>query len=252
MQQTGKVALITGAAFGIGKATALAFARQGVKVMLADIKAEAGKKCAEEITKETGTATRFFRCDVSNYREVETLIRTTVEDLGHVDFAFNNAGIEGVQAETDKCTLENWQRVIDVNLKSVWLCMKYEIPEMLKQGEGVIINCASIAGLVGIAGMPAYVASKHGVLGLTKTAALEYAKKNIRVNAISPGVIATPMIDRFTGGNKEAKAALLASEPVGRAGRPEEIAEAVLWLCSPRSGFVTGQSITVDGGWTAQ
>jgi NAD(P)-dependent dehydrogenase (short-subunit alcohol dehydrogenase family) len=171
---------------------------------------------------------------------------------GRIDFAFNNAGIEGTQALTPECSAENWDRVIDVNLRGVWLCLKYQIPEMLKQGRGSIVNCSSIAGLIGFPGIPAYVASKHGVIGLTKTAALEFAKKNIRVNAICPGVIQTPMIDRFVHGEAKIQKQFIDGEPVGRIGTPEEIAAAALWLCSESSSFVTGHSLIVDGGWLAQ
>jgi len=176
----------------------------------------------------------------------------TVKEFGRLDYAFNNAGIEGEQGVTPDCTEENWNKVININLKGVWLCMKYQIPQMLKQGSGSIINCSSIAGLVGFPGIPAYVASKHAVIGLTKTAALEYAKSNIRVNAICPGVIQTPMIERFAHGEAQIKKQLADGEPVGRMGQPEEIASAALWLGSSESSFVTGHSLVVDGGWVAQ
>jgi NAD(P)-dependent dehydrogenase (short-subunit alcohol dehydrogenase family) len=177
--------------------------------------------------------------------------KSTVQ-YGRIDYAFNNAGIEGLSAPTHECTDENWEKIIAVNLKGVWLCMKYEILQMLKQGKGAIVNNASIAGLVGFQNIPAYVASKHGVIGLTKNAALEYAKLGIRVNAVCPGVIKTPMIDRFTGRSKEVEKKLEGMEPIGRLGQPEEVAEAVIWLCSDASSFVTGNALPVDGGWTAQ
>jgi NAD(P)-dependent dehydrogenase (short-subunit alcohol dehydrogenase family) len=180
------------------------------------------------------------------------MIDKAIVQYGRIDYAFNNAGIEGLSAPTHECTDENWEKVIAVNLKGVWLCMKYEIPQMLKQGKGAIANNASIAGLVGFQNIPAYVASKHGVIGLTKNAALEYAKLGIRVNAVCPGVIKTPMVDRFTGKSKEVEKQFESMEPVGRLGQPEEVAEAVMWLCSDSSSFVTGDALPVDGGWTAQ
>lgn len=245
-----KVAFITGAASGIGQATALAFAEAGANVVICDVNADAGNSMAGQLLKKTESI--FIRCDVSKGEEVQRSIQQTIAQFGRIDFAFNNAGIEGEQANTPECTEENWHRVIDINLKGVWLCMKYQIPHMLKQGGGAIVNCSSIAGLVGFTGIPAYTASKHGVIGLTKTAALEYAKTGVRVNAVCPGVIQTPMIDRFTHGEKQIQNQLVAGEPVGRVGRPEEVAATVLWLCSDQSSFVTGHSLVVDGGWVAQ
>lgn len=246
-----KVAIVTGASSGIGKATAFAFAEEGVAVVLADVLPE-GEAIAAEIRRQFGVPALFVRTDVSKGDEVKRMVDLTLEKLGRLDYAFNNAGIEGIPAYTPECTEENWQRTIDINLKGVWLCMKHEIPAMLRQGKGAIVNCSSVAGVIGFPSIPAYVASKHGVLGLTQTAALEYAKQGIRVNAVCPGVIQTPMIDRFAGQNAETKAALEAGEPIGRVGRPEEVADAVTWLCSDRASFVTGTSLAVDGGWTAQ
>lgn len=245
-----KVAFITGAASGIGQATALAFAEAGANVVICDVNADAGNSMAGKLLKKTESV--FIRCDVSKDEEVHRSVQQTIAQFGRIDFAFNNAGIEGEQANTSECTEENWQRVIDINLKGVWLCMKYQIPHMLKQGSGAIVNCSSVAGLVGFTGIPAYTASKHGVVGLTKTAALEYAKTGVRVNAVCPGVIQTPMIDRFTHGENQIQNQLIAGEPVGRVGRPEEVAATVLWLCSDQSSFVTGHSLVVDGGWVAQ
>lgn len=246
-----KVAFITGASTGIGRATALAFSRNGARVMVADINADAGLQTAHMISESGGTAT-FLKCDVSQENDVRNAVVETIAKFGSLDFAFNNAGIEGAQAATADCTEENWDRVININLKGVWLCMKYQIPQMLKQGCGSIVNCSSIAGIIGFTNIPAYTASKHGVIGLTKTAALEYAKSNIRVNAVCPGVISTPMIERFAHGEAQILQALIAGEPVGRMGQPEEIASAALWLSSDQSSFVTGHSLIVDGGWVAQ
>jgi NAD(P)-dependent dehydrogenase (short-subunit alcohol dehydrogenase family) len=180
------------------------------------------------------------------------MVAQTIAAFGRLDYAFNNAGIEGTQANTIDCTEENWDKTIGVNLKGVWLCMKYEIPEILKQGKGAIVNCASVAGMIGFAGLPAYVASKHGIVGLTKTTALEFATQGIRVNVVCPGVIQTPMIDRLTGKTKEAIEQFTGLEPMRRFGLPEEIANAVVWLCSDEASFVTGHVMAVDGGFTAQ
>jgi NAD(P)-dependent dehydrogenase (short-subunit alcohol dehydrogenase family) len=247
----GRVALVTGAAAGIGRAAAEAFARQGAKVVVSDVTAEAGEAVAAGIRGAGGEA-EFVRCDVARPEEVEALVRRTAGLFGRLDCAFNNAGIEGVSAPTAECTEENWDRVIGTNLKGVWLCMRHEIPVMLRQGGGAIVNCASVAGLVGFRGIPAYTASKHGLIGLTRTAALEYATQGIRVNAVCPGVIRTAMVERFTHGDPQAEAGLVAAEPVGRMGTPEEVAAAVLWLCSDGASFVTGHALAVDGGMVAQ
>lgn len=245
------VALITGAASGIGRATALAFARNGADVVVVDIQEETGVKTARMV-EEIGRKSLFIRADVSKDTDVKEMLRRAIDKFGRLDYAFNNAGIEGAQAVTPDCAEENWNRVIDINLKGVWLCMKYQIPQMLKQGRGSIVNCSSIAGLIGFPSIPAYVASKHGVIGLTKTAALENAKSNIRINAVCPGVIQTPMVDRFIHGEAQIRIQLVEGEPVGRVGQPEEIADAVLWLSSQSSSFVTGHPLVVDGGWVAQ
>lgn len=243
-----KVAVVTGGSFGIGQATAIAFARRGAKVVVADwIEADETLK----MIKATESEGKFIKCDVSKSKDVESLIKQTIEAYGRIDFAVNNAGIEGITAPTHECTVENFDNTIGVNLKGVWLCMKNEIPVMLKQNKGAIVNIASIAGLVGFSGLPAYVASKHGVVGLTKTAALEYAKLGIRINAVCPGVIKTPMVDRTTGKDKTVEKKFEDMEPVGRMGQPEEVAEAIIWLCSDSSSFVTGHAMAVDGGWIA-
>jgi NAD(P)-dependent dehydrogenase (short-subunit alcohol dehydrogenase family) len=250
-QVAGKVVLVTGGGSGIGRATALAFAREGAKVVVADVVVNGGEETVRMIKAASGEAT-FVKADVSKATEVEAMVKKAVETYGRLDCAFNNAGIEGAMAPTTDCTEENWDRVIAIDLKGVWLCMKYEIPQMLKQGGGAIVNTASVAGLVGFQGMPAYVAAKHGVNGLTKTAALEYAKSGIRVNAVCPGVIQTPMVERFFQANPQASEGMSALEPVGRLGKPEEIAEAVVWLCSDAASFVTGLPMAVDGALTAQ
>ena len=250
-QFKGKSALVTGAASGIGRATALAFAHEGAKVLVADVQDKEGRETCDLIRKDGGEAA-FFHCDVSQPAQVESMVDKAVEIFGRLDFACNNAGIEGASAPTADYEEKEWDRVIAINLKGVWLCMKHEIPRMLKQGGGSIVNLSSIAGLVGFQGISPYVASKHGVIGMTEVAALEYAKQGVRVNAISPGVIHTAMIDRFTGGDKAVEAQFSQSTPMGRMGKSEEIASAVIWLCSEGAGFTTGHALVIDGGWTAQ
>lgn len=245
----GKTAIVTGGSYGIGRATALAFAQQGANVAVVDVVKD---NETMDLIKSVGGNAIFITCDVSKSADVQAMVGTTIETYGRLDFAFNNAGIEGASAPTADCTEENWDRVLAVNLKGPWLCMKYEIPYMLKQKTSAIVNCSSVAGLVGFQGIPAYVASKHGLAGLTKTTALEYAKTGLRVNAVSPGVIKTPMIDRFTGMKKEVEQQFISMEPIGRLGEPSEVANAVLWLCSDASSFVTGHVMPVDGGWVAQ
>ena len=248
---TGKVAIVTGASAGIGRAAAVALAAEGAAVVVADVDVARGEEVVREIEAKGGDAL-FVRTDVTDDAEVEATLERTVEHFGGLDIAVNNAGIEGTPATTEACTPENWNRTLAVNLTGVWSCMRHELPRMLERGAGVIVNMSSIAGLVGFSTIPAYVASKHGVIGLTKTAALEFATQGIRVNAVCPGVIDTEMVERFTGGQPEAQAAMVDMEPVGRLGRPEEVAEAIVWLCSERSSFVTGQAIAVDGGFVAR
>ena len=250
-QFEGKVALITGAGSGIGRATALAFAREGAKVVVVDRTPPGGDETVEMIRAEGGEAVLVW-ADVSIDEQMEAMVAKTMDAFGRLDFAFNNAGIEGQSGLVHDYSEAEFDRVIAVNLKGVFLSMKYELPVMLAAGGGVIVNCSSIAGLVGFPGSPAYVASKHGVVGLTKTAALDYALSGIRVNAICPGVIATPMVDRALGSSAEADATIAQMEPMGRAGLPEEIASAALWLCSDGAAFTTGQAIAVDGGLTTR
>jgi NAD(P)-dependent dehydrogenase (short-subunit alcohol dehydrogenase family) len=247
----GKVVLVTGGGSGIGRATALKLAQEGATVMIADYVQEGGERTVKMIKDAGGTAS-FILADVSIARQVEAMVAKTVETYGRLDRAFNNAGIEGRFATTADTSEEDFDRTIAINLKGVWLCMKHEIPQMLKQGGGSIVNTASICGLVGLERLPAYNASKHGVVGLTRTAALEYAAKNIRVNCVCPGGVRTPMLERIidSGGMSEQEA--IACEPIGRMGKPEEIAQGVVWLLSDAASFVTGHPMAIDGGWVAR
>jgi NAD(P)-dependent dehydrogenase (short-subunit alcohol dehydrogenase family) len=248
----GKVAFITGAGSGIGRETALAFAREGASVVAADVSEQANQETASMIETEGGRAIAI-RCDVTKPADVEGALAKTIEAFGRLDFAFNNAGIEPRKpAPTADYDEEEWDQIIDINLRGVFLCMKHEIPLILKQGGGAIVNTSSGAGVVGIKGSPAYTAAKHGVIGLTRAAALDYAAQNLRINAICPGYIDTPMMGRFTGGTPEGRAKVIAEEPAGRMGKPEEIAASVLWLCSDGAAFMVGHAMVVDGGQTVQ
>jgi NAD(P)-dependent dehydrogenase (short-subunit alcohol dehydrogenase family) len=247
----GKVALITGGGSGIGRATAQIFAREGAKVVVADIVVAGGEETVQLIKAAGGEAV-FVKADVARTTDVEAMVKKAVDTYGRLDCAFNNAGIEGVIRPTAEYGEEQWDRVLAVNLKGVWLCMKYEILQMLKQGGGAIVNTASVAGLVGLPGFSAYVAAKHGVNGLTRTAALEYAKSGIRVNAVCPGAIRTAMFERGVRDNPGLEEQIVAMEPVGRMAAPEEVGEAVVWLCSDAASFVTGLPMAVDGGWVAR
>ena len=250
----GKVALVTGGSSGIGRSTALAFAREGARVVVADIVVESGEETAQMINDSGGQAV-FIKADVIREEEVKALIDRSVEAFGHLDYAFNNAGINGEDGKVNSITTlteENWNQVINTNLKGVWLCMKYEIPQMLKQGGGAIVNTSSIAGLVGVRGNPAYGASKHGVVSLTKNAALEYAQKGVRVNAVCPASIDTPMVRQLIEHIPKMEKVLTNMQPMGRLGQPEEVAEAVVWLCSDAASFVIGHTLTLDGGMVAQ
>ena len=247
----GKVALITGAGSGIGRATAQIFAREGAKLLLADLAEAAGAETVK-LLKDAGNTAIFVKADVAKAADAEGLVAKTVEAYGRIDCAFNNAGIEGALALTHQCTEENWARVISINLTGVWLCMKAEIAQMLKQGGGCsIVNTSSDAGLLGVRGMPAYVASKHGVAGLTKAAAIEYGRHKIRVNAVCPGPIRTPMMGRLLLDRPDIEESFVRAEPLKRMGEPEEIGEAVAWLCSDHASYVTGLPLPVDGGLIA-
>jgi NAD(P)-dependent dehydrogenase (short-subunit alcohol dehydrogenase family) len=247
---TGKVAFVTGAANGIGRATALAFAREGANVVVADV-SEEGNQETSRMIEELGGRALAVRCDVSRAEDVKAALDKALDVFGRLDFAFNNAGVEQPITATSEITEEEWNRIIRINLTGVFLGMKYEIPLMLKQGGGAIVNTASGAGVKGFAGQAAYAAAKHGVVGLTKSAALDYASQNIRINAVCPGIIATPMMDRFTGGTHEGEQRVITQEPIGRMGKPEEIAATVVWLCSDAAAFVVGHAMVVDGGQTA-
>jgi NAD(P)-dependent dehydrogenase (short-subunit alcohol dehydrogenase family) len=246
-----KVVLVTGGGSGIGRATSLLLAKQGAKVMIADYVPESAERTVKLI-KDAGGNANCIPADVSIPKHVEAMVAKTVEVYGRLDGAFNNAGIEGKMADTVEYPEEIFDRIMAINLKGVWLCMRAEIPQMLKTGGGAIVNTASGAGLVGVPMLSAYNASKHGVVGLTKTAALEYAQKNIRVNCVCPGLINTPMVARMidSGGMNEQDS--VAAEPVRRMGRPEEIGEGVVWLLSDAASFVTGHSMSIDGGYVAQ
>ncbi len=248
----GKVALVTGGGSGIGRASSLAFARDGAKVVIVDVNVEGGEETAQ-LVKEAGGDAVLVHADVSKASDAQNMVDRTLEVYGRLDCAFNNAGVSGrSRGSMADYSEEDWDRVIGINLKGVWLCMKYEIPQMLKQGGGAIVNTASVAGLVGIRGTCAYIAAKHGVAGLTKAAALEYGESGIRVNAVCPGYINTPLtrpiFDRIEGMESD----VIARHPLGRLGEPNEIAEAVVWLSSDAASFVTGHTMTVDGGYVAQ
>jgi NAD(P)-dependent dehydrogenase (short-subunit alcohol dehydrogenase family) len=245
----GKVAFVTGAGTGIGRATALAFARAGASVVATGLSEQQVQETAHSI-EELGGRALALKCDVARTEDVQSALGKTIESFGRLDFAFNNAGVEQAITATADLTEEEWDRIVNINLRGVFLCMKYEIPLILEQGGGAIINTSSGAGVKGFAGQAAYAAAKHGVIGLTRSAALDYASSKLRVNAVCPGIIATPMMDRFSGGTEEGKQRVISQEPVGRMGKPEEIAAAVVWLCSEPAAFVVGHAMVIDGGQT--
>jgi NAD(P)-dependent dehydrogenase (short-subunit alcohol dehydrogenase family) len=249
----GKVAIVTGAGSGIGCATALAFGREGAKVMVSDIDRAGGEETARLI-REAGGEALFVACNVASSEEVGALVQQTMQTYGRLDCAVNNAGIEGAQAPTVELPEDAWNRVLSVNLTGPWLCMKYEIPAMLQTGGGAVVNMASILGVVGFANAGAYVAAKHGLIGVTQVAALEYAERGIRVNALCPGFIETPMLERglHLDEHPEVQSQIAALHPMKRLGTAEEIAEVALWLCSSHASFVTGVALLADGGYTAQ
>lgn len=246
----GKVAFVTGAASGIGRATAIAFAQAGADVSLIDISGKGLDETTSAI-EAVGGRSLAIQCDVTKGEDVKSALEKTVGTFGRLDAAFNNAGIEQPMRPLCELSEELWDRLISINLRSVFLCMKHEIAIMVNQGGGAIVNTSSGAGVTAIQGQAAYCASKFGVTSVSKVVALEYAAKNIRVNAVCPGITDTPMIARVSGGTEEGRAAMIAEEPIGRMGRPEEIASAVLWLCSEEAGFVTGHALVVDGGQMA-
>ncbi len=245
----GKVAFVTGASSGIGRATALAFARAGASVSVVDID-EAGAADTVKLIEEIGGTALSVVCDMSSEHDVQAAVATTVGTFGRLDAAFNNAGIEQPVAPLAEIATSVFDRLVAVNLRGVFLCIQAQAPAMLAAGGGTIVNTASGAGVVGIAGQAAYCATKFGVVGMTKAAALDYAARGVRINAVCPGIVETPMMDRFTGGTEEGRARVVAQEPVGRMGAPAEIADAVLWLSSAASSFVVGHALVVDGGQT--
>jgi NAD(P)-dependent dehydrogenase (short-subunit alcohol dehydrogenase family) len=244
-----KVALITGAGSGLGLATAKAFAQSGASVALADANGNSVRSAAEELSAQ-GHKALAIQCDVADDAQVERMVEQTVATFGRLDAAYNNAGVQNTVAEAADATREDFDRVISINLRGVWSCMKFELRQMLKQGGGAIVNCSSIGGLVAGPKRGTYQASKHGVLGLTKSAALDYAARGIRINAVCPGIIRTAMLDKMMATQADALKPMLENVPIGRLGRPEEIASAVLWLCSSAASFMVGHALAVDGGYT--
>lgn len=248
---TGQVALVTGAGAGMGAATARAFAAAGAAVALLDVHQEAAERLANELT-DQGHQTLSLGCDVADEQQVADAIASTIETFGRLDMAFNNAGIMFAPVDAAEETAEAFERIVAVNLRGVWASMKHELLQMRKQGSGSIVNCSSLGGLVGGAGRATYHATKHGVIGQTKSVALQYAPHGVRVNAVCPGTINTPMVERMTSGGELDPEDAIAAIPMGRLGEPEEVAAAVLWLCSPASSYITGVALPVDGAYTAQ
>ena len=250
MEFDGKVALVTGSASGIGESTALLYAKNGAKVVVSDVDDKGGQETVEKI-KEAGSEAIYVHADVSKPEGCKNLVDKTVVEFGRLDFACNNAGIGGEQNPVGQLSIKGWDRTIAIDLSGVFYCMRYEIEAMLKNGGGSIVNMASILGQVGFAGAAAYVSAKHGVVGLTRTAALEYSKQGIRVNAVAPAFIKTPMIEAATA-DTNVEQALIEAHPIGRLGKPEEIAELVIWLSSDKASFITGSYVEADGGYLAR
>ena len=247
-----KIIFITGGASGIGRSAALTFGHAGATVIISDINQEAGEETAALVKQETGATAHFLWSDVSSHDSVKSVIDHIITDHGRIDIAINNAGVEGETNRTADVTEQDFDWIMQVNVKGVWLCMKYELPQMVKQGGGVILNTASVAGLVGAHSLPVYSASKHAVIGLTKSAALEYARKNIRVNAVCPSMIRTPMVERAFENLPQFENAVINGHPSRRLGEASEVAAALLWLASPQASFINGVALPVDGAFTAQ
>jgi NAD(P)-dependent dehydrogenase (short-subunit alcohol dehydrogenase family) len=247
-EMAGKVALVTGGSSGIGRATALAFANEGAKVVIANRTQGTGEQVVRAIRDAGGEAV-WVETDVTQAAQVQSMVRATQDTYGRLDYAFNNGGSGGRGGWTAEIEEEDWDNTIDVYLKSVWLCMKYEILEMLKLGGGAIVNTSSVDGKRGFPWDPVYSAAKHGVIGLTKSAAMQYADKGIRINAVCPGWIRTPPVEQILRHDPEAEKGMLLHQPIGRLGKPEEVAQAVVWLCSSRASLVVGTAMAVDGGY---